>query len=214
MSYDQDFYSKYDEYLKEPRVRKVHDRVFKLFLAFKRTLITNQDISVLDLGCGKSCEYGQSNQYFRYNGFDINADPSTTHSLLDGKLTENHVLDYRGEDFFEVAKKETPNCFVSLFSSEITASPDDNHFYYERLFREIPSMKCGMVSGFYYKDKKDRAVISETGGIDSWQTLDSVEDRISEDFSEIRMTVPCPSKFFGEDVVEVWKFFETKRWNQ
>jgi hypothetical protein len=33
-----------------------------------------------------------------------------------------------------------------------------------------------------------------------------VEDARSEVFDEFRITAPCPSLLFGNDVIEVWRF--------
>ncbi|NCN51544.1 hypothetical protein GW931_00870 [archaeon] len=47
-----------------------------------------------------------------------------------------------------------PTSFVSLFSSEIIAPFEENYKFYERIFKEIPSVNGGLVSGFFYKNKK------------------------------------------------------------
>ncbi|NCN51545.1 hypothetical protein GW931_00875 [archaeon] len=44
----------------------------------------------------------------------------------------------------------------------------------------------------------------------SYQTLENIEDVFSEVFSEMRTLLPVPSKMFGKDVFEVWKYFERK----
>jgi hypothetical protein len=66
------------------------------------------------------------------------------------------------------------------------------------------------VSGFYYWNSKDKNPIGETGGIQSYQTLEPVETVLSPNFHETRITLPAPSEMFGSDVIEVWKLLERK----
>jgi len=52
--------------------------------------------------------------------------------------------------------------------------------------------------------------VEEAGELKSYQTLEHPEDVISDIFTEKRVIIPAPSKMFGPDVYEVWKFFERK----
>lgn len=212
MSYnDGNFYHEYSDYLKEPRVRKVHD---KMFVLFGNLLGSSFSSPVADLGCGKNCEYGVFSSFSLkgYFGFDINVEERKTKSLY--YTNETFKLDYRKEidSLIEIANEKKVGKFVSLFSSEITASPVDNQALYEKLFLDIPSLTHGMVSGFYYSENKENQIIDEAGGIKSWQTFDSIEDNKSEIYDEMRVIEKCPSNMFGEDVVEIWKIL-TKRQN-
>lgn len=226
MSYNKDFYKQYKKYLKEKRVRHVHDKVFGLFYKFMEDREENPNI--LDLGCGQCqefcCNDSNSDKRGFYIGFDVNIEENKDEDEEDLETFFGSYcfrLNYRDENFVKSAKEIyhkicqpsdwESDCFVSLFSTEITASAEENQTLYERLFKEIPTLRYGLVSGFYYSSKKDKVVIEETGGITSWQTLDSIEDRNSDKFSEMRIYVPCPSKMFGEDVIEVWRILERKK---
>lgn len=99
--------------------------------------------------------------------------------------------------------------WTSLFSTEITAPYPANYELYKYIF-ENSKIKVGVVSGFYYANRKTEAVVGEAGGILSYQTLESLEDVKNDVFDEIRSVVHVPSKMFGEDVYEVWKLFIRK----
>jgi hypothetical protein len=194
MGYDGDFYEAYERYLLEDRVRDKHDAILDMW---HRATWPNSSY-VVDLGCGRS------NEYFRfgpdvkaYQGFDVQ---ESQHGM---------VLDYRGPDLIQTMRTLDwePDAFVSLFSAECTATPIQNAELYERLFREIPTIKHGLVTGFYYVSRRHMNPIEETGGIVSWQTVSSLEDDVSDVYDEVRIVTRVPSTMFGEDVVEVWRMF-------
>jgi len=58
MPYDAKFYETYQEYLKEPTVRKNHDHVFRIFAY----LMLTKPPCVMDLGCGIG-EYAMYDPY-------------------------------------------------------------------------------------------------------------------------------------------------------
>lgn len=203
MAYDGDFYKMYEDYLAESGVRDVHDDLFEMFSA----VCASGSPHILDLGCGRSQEYKHQGYYADYLGFDLNAeDPECKIDYRNPEFT--HLVDQIVEqrrDRHNQVWAFPPGAFVSLFSSEITASEHENRLLYEGLFRHWP-IQTALVSGFYYTDKKDQVVVPEEGGIESFQTLSSLEESdVSLLYKETRITVACPSKLFGPNVVEVWR---------
>ena len=196
MAYDNDFYQAYAEYLREPRVRQAHDLALGA--------LAPQSNKVLDLGCGVFNEYWHyaKPQPAQYIGVDINAIPDAGYSF------STIPGDYRDINFLSEIKCDT-KAFVSLFSTEITAPHTENYRFYERLFTEL-GFEEGLVSGFFYETKLDQNPVEEAGGIVSWQTLERLEEVESSVFSEVRLVVKVPSKLFGPDVYEVWKYFTRK----
>ena len=197
MGYDDDFYKMYRDYLSEPAVRGAHDWIF----AIARLNRDFQD--VVDFGCGAFNEFNVYARPSLYLGIDVNA-PADDPLLIQ--------VNYRQFSDLTQLFKQTlpPTAFVSLFSTEITAPREENYAFYEKVFGELPTVKSGLVSGFYYASKKGTNPIGETGGILSYQTLERLEDVSSALFSERRIVLPIPSKMFGPDVFEVWKFFDRK----
>jgi hypothetical protein len=191
MSYNNSFYKAYENYLLEPSVRQAHDWIFSIIednLEFQ---------NVVDLGCGKSQEFYNYFKPLYYLGVDENAEecePSFKYATLK-------------KNYRTITKWSKETSFVSLFSSEITAPFTDNYRYYNALFSKNKFMHGGLVSGFYYESKKDQNPIGETGGIQSYQTLESIEDCKHYGFKEKRILLSVPSRMFGPDVVEVWKIF-------
>lgn len=198
MGYDQDFYNAYKSYLAEPRVRAAHDSIF----AFASLNPSFQN--VVDFGCGAFNEFLVYAKPLKYVGIDVNVSPEEGKRRL-------IKADYRKIDNLKnIVNPDLPTAFVSLFSTEITAQIYKNYEFYEKVFRELTTIKSGLVSGFYYVSKKSRNPIEEAGGIVSYQTLENIEDFNSKIFNEKRVILPVPSKMFGEDVFEVWKFFDRK----
>ncbi len=198
MGYDQDFYEKYKAYLSESTVRIAHDYIF-------RVIALNSDFkNVVDFGCGAFNEFLVHGRPEKYLGVDINiASHDDKRRLI--------RADYRKvRNLAKLIHPETPTAFVSLFSTEITAPFKENYQFYGRVFREISTVRAGLVSGFYYASKKDQNPIGETGGIQSYQTLEDIKDINSDIFEERRVVMPVPSKMFGEDVFEIWKLFERR----
>jgi len=204
MGYDQDFYNAYKAYLQEPEVRRAHDFVFKI------TSLNPNFRNVVDFGCGLFNEFYEFAKPFEYIGVDVNMSESKKNKVL-------VKADYRKTDDLHSLLRTnlpgiyySPGAFVSLFSTEITAPTDENYKFYNGVFRKIPAIKSGLVSGFYYTSKKHQNPIFETGGVISYQTLENIEEVHSDVFSESRVVLPVPSEMFGKDVFEVWKFFERK----
>ena len=196
MGYDPDFYNAYKAYLNESTVRKAHGFVFKLAL-------TNPDFqNVLDFGCGMFNEFFVHANPQRYIGIDVNVPTESGEKRL-------IQADYRNMPLTDLTC-HSPTAFVSLFSTEITAPADENYTFYEKIFRELPTVNSGLVGGFYYVSKKHQNPIKETGGVVSYQTLDNIEDVRSDVFDEKRLTLAVPNQMFGQDVYEVWKFLERK----
>lgn len=192
MAYDSDFFEAYKAYLADPKVRRAHDSM----LAFMAKRYGPQD--VIDLGCGRGHEFFSHGHWLSYRGMDL--DPGLENEwFIKG--------DYRT---MSPTLPRKYSCFVSLFSTECTASWQENRKLYEKLFEENPSLQLGVVSGFYYTSKLTENPIEETGGITSWQMLPGLtpERTASKWYEEVRVTLPVPSDMFGGDVVEVWRFLE------
>jgi hypothetical protein len=184
--YNEDFYDNYKDYLKEPTVRKVHDRMLNLFV---KLFPLDEELNVIDFGCGL-CEYHQFGAYDNYIGIDqIKLAP--------------HVVQ---GDYIKIGKINIgnfePSAFVSLFSIECCLK--EKYEFYRKIFRENENIQAGLLSGFYYEERKDSEIVVETGGIKSYQTIEKQE--IWPEFIEMRVYERVPSKMFGHDVVEVWKF--------
>lgn len=195
MAYDDNFYRVYARFLEEPIVRQSHDWVFAI--AKQNPCFQN----VVDLGCGKSHEFEVFVQPENYFGMDL---------IAGGDFTTK--VDYRRIDYREWSSvwKFTATAFVSLFSSEPDGPREHNYALYQRIFDQLPDVKVGLVSGFYYADCKTESVIEETGDIRSYQTLESPEDVKSPYILERRIVMHVPSKMFGDQVYEVWKFLYRK----
>lgn len=202
MSYNSEYFSKYQKYLDEDVVRNQHDMIFDMFQTFA------QPERVLDLGCGGCCEYELYGNYVEYIGVEIEKSIVDQLKEIDIKIFN---LNYRDENFLnEIYSKHDllADTFISLFSSELTAHHSDNIKLYEKLFSS--GFQHGLVSGIYYKNKKDINPVLEVGDIYSWQTLGSVENYDSNVYSTVLIQLPVPSKMFGDDVIEVWKMMRKK----
>jgi hypothetical protein len=192
--YDADFYRMYREYLQEKSVRLSHDYAFGWF---RKT--AGDDAAVVDLGCGLG-EYLTYGYHQGYVGVDLNNA---------GQVPNFVQADYHDLAFVDRLPFK-PTVFTSLFSIECFHSVDDKYALYERIFNRIPSVTYGLASGFFYRSKRDQEKVGETGGIESYQTVEDPAQHISKIFSELRLHVSTPSKMFGEDVVEVWKIFHRR----
>lgn len=198
MGYDQDFYDAYEAFLKESTVRQAHDQMFKV------ASLNPNFKNVIDFGCGVFNEFLIYTKPDVYVGIDTNVSVKNSDRVL-------IQADYRTvSDLSAILKNQSPAAFVSLFSTEITAPTKENYKLYEKIFREIPSINYGLVSGFFYTSRKDENPIVETGGVVSYQTTECIETVQSNLFTEYRIILPVPSKMFGKDVYEVWKFFKRK----
>lgn len=204
MSYNSDFYKAYEEYLKEPIVREAHNWIVDDIFLEMRDLCSS---TILDLGCGQSHEFLRHIVPFQdwsYYGIDLNVETHSTKPRISFVKADYRTFDFKFLGSFGI------NPFISLFSSEITAPSQENYKLYERIFAEIPTIKYGLVSGFFYASKKDKPIVNETGDITSYQTLENIEDVISSTFKETRIILPVPSKLFGDDVYEIWKIFKRR----
>lgn len=204
MAYDNAFYLAYEAYLAEPTVRQAHDWVFNIAraaFAFG---------SVIDLGCGQSSEYLRFANPLIYVGVDLNEDAMTWRKPKHkGRGNVRSLqMNYRGGSVLDsVLRDNQVTAFVSLFSSEITAPPEENYKLYRQLFKN-EGITAGLVSGFYYRSKKDQPTVAETGGITSYQTIEEIGKFSIPEVIERRIVLSVPSKMFGADVIEIWKFFE------
>ena len=194
MPYDDKFFEAYREYLKEPLVRTVHDSMFRVLEKHLAPLWPR----VLDLGCGVGefanfynckCELNGGHAYF---GVDLQSHGSHCSAVAD-YTKELPSLPFN------------PNCFISLFSVECCLDANSKYGLYNRAFKDLPSVSCALVSGFYYRSRASFERVQEVGGIESYQTIEQAIQHPSSVFSEFRNTVAVPSKMFGDDVVEVWK---------
>lgn len=104
----------------------------------------------------------------------------------------------------------TPNAFVSLFSVECFHSTPEKYEFYEKIFKTFSTIEFGLVGGFFYEGRRGEEKVGETGNIVSYQTIEKPWKYTSNWFTEFRMHIRTPSKMFGPDVVEVWKFFIRK----
>ena len=197
MAYDQDFYKAYAAYLDEPRVRAVHDRILQTVSAspaFRR---------VVDLGCGQGNEFYHHGKPELYVGVDNNAIPA------DKPGFKTVAANYRDAgEIQKLTEQFNLGAAVSLFSIECTAPREDNRAYYESLF-EKTGVQAILAGGFYYEHAKGKETVGEAGGIISYQTPETIETA-SGCFNEVRITLPCPSTLFGEDVVEVWRLLQRR----
>ena len=191
MSYDKEFYQMYQAYLREKVVRANHNKIFECF----RRLIQPMELLVVDLGCGLG-EYSLHGSYTKYVGIDVNDT---------GQVKSYVQTDYHNPNFATLLPF-VPTAFVSLFSIECCHSVDDKYALYEQIFTNIPSIRYGLVVGFFYESKRDLETVGEAGGIVSYQTNEDPSLYISNTFSEFRIHMRTPSKMFGDDVIEVWKF--------
>jgi hypothetical protein len=209
MVYIQDFYPRYEEYLKEKIVRHRHQFAFHQFASFTTSwLPAFQHKSYVDFGCG-TCEF---NKYYLHNGNDEYPTNDKYAGIDLNDIKGNLVGDYLKMSGEEIVGKIgfKPTIFISLFSSEIMQSAEDKYNFYSRIFREIPSICSGMVSGFYYKSKANELRVEENGNLLSWQSIEHPRDWMQKEFFETTMYFDVPSKMWGEDVIEVWKFFGRK----
>jgi hypothetical protein len=191
-----DFYRLYGGYLSEPRVRQVHDAVFtavRLHRSFQR---------VIDLGCGKGNEFLHYGRPDFYLGVDLNADPVHEAECVIKRLDFRNI-----EALRSLIKEHRVTGAVSLFAAEITRSRDENHAFYEALFRDL-GLNAMLLSGFYYKHAKHRELVREAGNLVSYQTSGTIERPDTAWFHETRIEIPCPSRLFGEDVIEVYRLLQ------
>ena len=204
--YDKEFYKAYEKYLKEPFVRQQHDFAFSVFRPIQESIGAP---SIIDLGCGKSQEYlnYHKTKGFWYTGIDQNVGNS---NRVWGKVLKKG--DYRDKAFLRKVINDGHNLFISLFSSELGASYEENYGFYNWLFRSFPSLKAGMVSGLYHANRKDENPMIANGN-KVYQTTEAIEEPQRIGYTENRIILQVPSKFFGPHEVEVWKIFQRNQPN-
>jgi len=199
MSYNQDFFEQYSDYLQEPQVRNVHDWMFRIF---EKTFPQwKYPFNIIDFGCGQCLEFRRYGLWAGYVGLDL--DPPVNPWTLRCDYTK-----ISAEEVKKIANMPLYG-FVSLFSTECCMSAAEKYAFYKKLFEEY-DFDVGLVSGFYYKEKIKGEKISETGGIVSYQTIEDQKEYVQKRFIEMRTCVNVPSKMFGPDVVEVWKLLIRK----
>lgn len=199
MAYNKAFFDAYRAYLQEPVVRRNHNLVFKMFA--DKAAEQSERLWVVDLGCGL-CEY---HNYSTYHAAYVGVDKRDSGEC--GYFVRSNYATMGFKDKLPFR----PNAFISSFSIECCNPPKKKYALYERIFREIPSIRFGLAGGFFYKRWKDKKKVVEAGGkVVSWQTIEDQKDHVSDLFSEHRFRINTPSKMFGDDVVEIWKFFERR----
>lgn len=219
MSYaGDDFWVAYGDYLKESRPR--HEAAIDALDVFAVPSLFSR--RVLDLGCGQHCSANKLFEADRYLGVDAHppAEDKPLRSTLRMVNPRPAFLqaDYRtelGTVIDAVLNPPTdswqldplmPELVTSLFSVEITDISDNNYALYQRIFRELPTVRFLVASGFYYTDKWTQTAVEEPGGLTSFQSIDLLlPEPEDEDFQEYRVYLSAPSKLFGPNVVEVWK---------
>lgn len=205
MSYsDEKFWKQYKKYIDESFNR--HKNVISLFepLIFDDHHIYQGCANIIDLGCGRFKEARDLIGNSTYLGVD------TEPANIAG-LNRSYRTDYRNIDLIiKLANEAKSDIFTSLFSMELTDTQIANYNYYDRLFEECPSIRCGVVAGIYYGNKREDQVVHETGDVTSFQSTLDIVDTNPKNFIEYRLQCKAPSKMFGGDVVEVWKLFTRK----
>lgn len=196
MPYDENFYRMYLEYLREPTVRRNHSHMFVLFAS----LLLPDSPRVMDLGCGLGEYATYDPHHTAYTGIDLNNT---------GNVAQFIQADYTALDFKHLLPF-LPNAFISLFSTECCHPVEKKYDLYHRLFATFPAIRRGLASGFFYESRRSEEVVSETGEIVSFQTIEDPSRHISDLFTELRIHLRTPSQMFGGDVIEVWKFFVRK----
>ena len=196
MSYDKNFYRMYREYLQEPMVRQNHNHIFALF----SSLVLPEKPRVIDLGCGIGEYANYDSHHNAYVGVDLNNT---------GNIKNFIQADYTALNFKEFLSF-IPNSFISLFSIECCHPVEEKYAFYEELFNTFSSIQYGLAGGFFYESRRNKERVSETGNIISYQSTEDPAQHISTIFTELRVHLQTPSKMFGQDVVEVWKFFIRK----
>jgi hypothetical protein len=192
-----EFYLLYADYVADPAVRKVHDAVLRaamLHPALRR---------VVDLGCGRSNEFFHYGNPEFYIGIDQNA------IAVDEGRRITLEANYRDREIVKrLIDEHALTAAVSLFSTELTCPSDANHAYYEALFRHTP-VQAIFVAGCYAEHAQGEETIIETGGLVSFQTFGGFESAFPTDlFDETRVCVACPSRMFGEDLIEVYRLLQ------
>jgi hypothetical protein len=177
-------------------VRANHDHMFSIFAS----LLFPTYPHIMDLGCG----IGEYPTYDHHHSAYIGIDLNNTGSLPNFVQADYTALDFGRHLPF------APNAFISLFSIECCHTTEKKYDLYDRIFSTFPTVKYGLVGGFFYESRRNKETVSETGELVSYQTIEDPSLHISKLFTELRVHLQVPSKMFGDDVVEVWKMFIRK----
>ncbi len=196
MSYDtEQFWEQYRAYKTE--TAEVHEQAFQLCLVASAVLWMDSD-RLVNLGSGPDPE-----PMFKGRGFSVlSVDPQLGNKTDEDNLT----LGYEDDAFISEVSARTGEPFLvtSFFSTEVVLAPERSRELYDGLFRV--GAQAAIVSGFYYRGKRDQATVQEPGGLESYQSILPLEDTPGEVHEEkFRITLPVPSTMFGPDVVEVWR---------
>lgn len=205
-NYSKNFYDIYREHLSEPIVRHTHDTMFNLF--DRLFPYYAGDVRVIDFGCG-TCEFDKHHiNHTNYLGIDNSPEAGTD-------LRPKSQLVF--EDFLENGWHKSldfnPTAFVALFSTEISLPTQSRYDFYKKVFLDFPSIQIGMVSGFYYDDKRFEPIVGEKSNAGTFTVYQTIEQQAlvqNNIFEELRCYKNVPSKLWGEQLVEVWKFFIRK----
>ena len=191
MAHDANFFNAYKMELSSGVVRDTHDEIFTDF-----GRLVGDDLNIVDLGCG-SCEFHtyakyEHNLYFGIDLHHIEPEMPVAQGTFNDVMTINLPFD--------------PTGFVSLFSTELKLSAKERYKLYEAMFRKFPNLRAGMVSGIYHLGMENEEMTLESHGIRDFQTNEHPRDVRSDVFQEYRTYRHVPSKLFGPNVIEVWKF--------
>lgn len=208
--YTKDFYEPYLKQLAEPLVRSTHDRMFELFHNFYDN---NYGGYVIDLGCGTGEFHSHDLYHYDYAGFDTAQSDFIEPSVFHNK---NFVKDLDEILEFKFDKGLTSaDTFVSLFATEIHLPVQEKYNLYRKIFRDVPHIQAGLVAGFYYEDKMNEECIIENvkdvSQFTVYQTIENQREWMCDEFEEYRIYTKVPSKMFGQNLTEVWKFFRRSR---
>jgi hypothetical protein len=196
MGYNKDFFDAYKNYLRESTVRFKHNSMMRIFYSLIKHIPKTH---VVDLGCG-SCEYYEYGGWTEYLGIDMEPRPSSDARVI--------KADYKNYSLIQKRLDEAnfhPNIFVSLFSTECCLPTVQKYKLYDDMFSD-KNILAGCVAGFYYKHQEQHETVQEVG-LTSYQTVEDPKYCKNPAFVELRTHIDVPSKMFGSDVVEVWKFF-------
>jgi SAM-dependent methyltransferase len=205
MSYNKDFFDAYRKDVAQPEIRAIHDKMFDIFKYLDGyEYRCRMDIVEFGCGIGEFYNYLEKNHgcVDDYIGIDKNWKESGMPVIQADYLQDDVVLPFK------------PIAFVSIFSSELIMPWTKAYEFYEKIFKEYPTINTGMVAGFYYKDQRlNDLKVKEVYDIESYQSNDNLRsyDHTRSNFTELRSYVPrnVPN-MFGPNVVEVWKYLIRK----
>lgn len=205
--YTEQFFQSYRDYLQEPTVVARHRFAINALIG-----LDDDSRIVVDVGCGLG-EYLLHQRSYkpkdRYWGLDKCAAYLRTYP--DGRriapvdITNIHDVDTVLRTI--VSADFRFNTLISLFALELLQDAEKNQQWYEHTFMAYPHLNQILVSGIYYESKCDQEIVQEACG-PSYQSIAPIHTRKSQYYYESRLTLPVPSKMFGQDVYEVWKLLD------